>query len=309
VIKLFLHLGFYISFLCSFTSSYAQNKSNLSFHKGFHLLTIDKNEAIHHLTEAIVLDSGNAEAYYYRGLIYYKLEKLDLALQDFDLALRYDSTLSIVHIYKGFTYRNQGMMEDAVNEFNVYLTSNPSDTSAYSYILRGKWKQQSGDFEGAEDDYDIAVALKPIEEKYYYHRFLSMYNKKAYLMALKEIDKVLALNSEFYGYYFYKGNTLFYLGRYEESIEFYNKSLSFNDYNADAYFQRGQAYELLNVHPEAIESYNMAIIMNPNDGVYYSKRGNSKYTHGDKMGACDDWDHANTLGYYEDYEKMKKLCN
>jgi len=296
------------SFVISINYSTAQNNAKLSFHKGFHLLTIDKQEALKHLTNAIQLDSTNAESYYYRGLVHYKLEENKKALDDFSKALYYDSSLNIVYIYKGFTYRNLGDINQAVTEFNTYLDKNPSDTSAYSFILRGKWKQQLGNYSGAIEDYNMAVALKPIEEKYYYYRFLTMYNKQNYKMALQEINKVIALNSEFYGYHYYKGNTLFFLHRFKESIAVYNKSLTLNDYNSDAYFQRGLAYEQLHSFDEATESYNMAIIMNPNDGAYYSKRGNSKYAHGDKVGACDDWDQANTLGYYEDYEKMKKLC-
>lgn len=298
-----------LALVISLNHSTAQNSAKMSFKKGFHLLTIDKHEAIKHLTEAIRLDSSNAESYYYRALVQYKLEENEKAIVDFNKALHYDSSLSVIHIYKGFAYRNLGDINQAVEEFNTYLDKNPSDTSAYSLILRGKWKQQSGNYSGAIEDYNMAVALKPIEEKYYYYRFLSMYNKQNYKMALKEIDKVISLNPEFYGYQFYKGNTLFHLKLYKEAILLYNKSLVLNDYNSDAYFQRGLAFEQLDNFKEAIESYNMAIIMNSHDGVYYSKRGNSKYEYGDKIGACDDWDHANTLGYYEDYEKMKKLCD
>lgn len=286
----------------------AQPSSKLSFHKGFHLLTIDKDQAIEYLTESINLDSSNAEAYYYRGIINYKKGNFINSIEDFENARLLDSALTITHIYKGFAYRGLGEIDKAISEFSTYLTKNPEDTSAYSYILRGKLKQRLGDNMGAEQDYDLAVALKPIEEKYYFYRFNSKFEREDYKGALKEISEVIKLNPDFYGYHFYRGNTFFNLENYEEAIDNYNTSIDLYNYNADAYYQRGEVYQALKNHHEAIESYSMAIMMNPNDGAFYSRRGNSKYSNGDKSGACLDWELAESKGYYEDYDKMKKLC-
>lgn len=287
---------------------HGQPSAKLSFHKGFHLLTIDKDKAIQYLSESIAMDSTSAEAYYYRGIIHYKKGDFNQSISDFDSAIFNDSTLTITHIYKGFAQRGLGNFNKAVEEFNTYLIKNPEDTSAYSFILRGKLRQQAGDNLGAEEDYNLAIALKPIEEKYYYYRFNSMFERENYKGALKEITEVIKLNPEFYGYYFYKGLTQFHLGQYKEAISSYNESIELHSNNADAYYQRGETYVALKNHMEAIESYNMAIMMDPDDGAFYSRRGNSKYSSGDKSGACLDWELAESKGYYEDYEKMKKLC-
>ena len=287
---------------------FAQHSSSkLSLHKGFYLLTIDRVQSMQHLNNAINQDSTYAEAYYYRGLLNYKAGKYEEAIKDFDIAYQYDSGLSLTYIYKGFALRNMGLLDSAVENFSTYISLNPNDTSAYSYILRGKVRNAAGDYKGAISDYDLAIALKPIEEKYYYYRYLSKHKKGKYLQALKEINKAIEINPEFYGYHFYKGNTLFELKRYMAAVNAYNSSIDINSYNADAFYQRGNVHVVLKDHNEAIESYNMAIMIS-DDGAYYSHRGNSKYAIGDRSGACDDWEQANNLGYYEDYEKMKKLC-
>ncbi len=288
--------------------NYAQHApSKLSLHKGFYLLTIDRVQSMQHLNDAIGLDSTYAEAYYYRGLLNYKTGKYREAIKDFDTAYSYDSGLSLTYIYKGFALRNMGVLDSAVANFSTYITLNPSDTSAYSYILRGKVRNASGDYQGAIDDYNLAVALKPIEEKYYYYRYLTNFKKGKFSQALKEINRAIEINNDFYGYHFYKGNTLFQMRKYLEAIDSYNSSIEINSYNADGYYQRGNVQVALHDHIEAIESYSMAIMITE-DGAYYSHRGNSKYTTGDRLGACEDWEQANNLGYYKDYEKMKKLC-
>ena len=281
--------------------------SKLSLHKGFYLLTVDRAQSMQHLNDAISQDSTYAEAYYYRGLLNYKSGEYTEAIKDFNSAYQYDSGLSLTYIYKGFALRNMGLLDSAVDNFSTYITLNPNDTSAYSYILRGKVRSAAGDHTGAINDYDLAIALKPIEEKYYYYRYLSNYKKGKYDQALREIDRTIEINPEFYGYHFYRGNTLFQLKKYAAAIESYNKSIEVNSYNSDAFYQRGKVQVELRDHSEAIESYNMAIMIS-DDGAYYSHRGNSKYVLGDKLGACEDWEQANNHGYYEDYEKMKKLC-
>jgi tetratricopeptide (TPR) repeat protein len=281
--------------------------SKLSLHKGFYLLTIDRVESMKHLNDAIQQDSTYGEAYYYRGLLHYKSGKYQKAISDFETAYICDNTLTLTYIYKGFALRNLGELDSAVENFTQYISLNPTDTSAYSFILRGKIRNAAGDHQGAIDDYDLAVALKPIEEKYYYYRFLSNQKKGKFTQALKEINKAIEINPDFYGYHFYKGSTLFSLKKYKEAIVAFNESVAINSYNADGYYQRGNVQVKLLDHHEAIESFNMAIMITE-DGAYYSHRGNSKYATGDNSGACEDWGQANDLGYYEDYEKMKKLC-
>jgi len=299
---------FVILLLATSLTGFTQHSpSKLSLHKGFYLLTIDRAQSMQHLNKAIDQDSTYAEAYYYRGLLHYKNGDYNASIEDFDHAYAFDQNLTLTYIYKGFAQRNMGLLDSAVKNFSTYIELNPTDTSAYSYILRGKVRQESGDYQGAINDYDLAVALKPIEEKYYYYRYLSNSKKGKHLQALKEINKAIEINPEFYGYHFYKGNTLFTLGRNQEAINTYNHSISLNSYNADAFYQRGNVNIAMNNQHEAIESYSMAILITE-DGAYYSHRGNSKYAIGDNNGACEDWAQANHLGYYADYDKMKKLC-
>lgn len=289
--------------------SYAQQEDiNKVFNRAYHYLSVDKNKAIDLLSQCIERDSTFADAYFHRGVTYFKQSKYDSALADFKQVHEIRPDQSIIWMYKGFAHRNKGDNDLALACFSNYISQNPKDTSAYSYILRGKVKYELGDFEGAVNDYNTALNLKPFEEKFQYYRFVALFEADEYKKAISAVNKLIAINSDFYGYYFYKGNVYSELQQYDSAIYMYNIAVIKNYQNADSYYHRAKAYEQLNEYDKALEDYNTAIVLKSTDGTFYSHRGNCKYKMGQKEAACKDWNKAGALGYYEDFDKMKKVC-
>ena len=60
--------------------------------------------------------------------------------------------------------------------------------------------------------------------------------------------------------------------------------------------------------PSMSLNYDTAIAYNPRDGTYFFHRGYAKLAKGDRLGACDDWYIAGSLGYYADFQKIKEVC-
>ncbi len=288
-------------------SVWAQTAAKL-YNTGFHYLNVDRDKAIENFTRAIEEEPQYIEAYLQRGLAHYKNDDFENAIKDFDQVLNIDPDQSLVYIYKGFAYRKLGDIKTAIKFYSRYIEMNPRDTSAYAYILRGKIRHVDGDFSGAVDDFSKATELDPFREKYHYYKFLALYDKKLFKSALKEIDEVLSFDAENYAYYYYKANTLLELGQSKEAIDHYDKSIDLNHGNPDAFYKRARAYENLKGFDNAFEDYSMAIFQSPHEGTYYSARGNFHYTRGHKEAACEDWYTAGGLGYYEDFEKMKRIC-
>ena len=285
-----------------------QESAEKLFFRAYYYINTDKEKALDLLTQAITQDSTYKDAFFHRGIMFFKMANYGQAIEDFDQAYTLDPGLDIIWMYKGFAYRNQGRLDDALACFSNYIIENPTDTSAYSYIIRGKMKYELGDFEGAVEDYDMAVKLKPFEEKYYYYRFMALYEAKEYKKALQSVSKLIQSAPGFYGYYFYKGNIYQDLGYYDSAIYMYNVAIIKNYQNADSYFYRAECYKATGEFKKALEDYNTAIMLKDSDGYYFSARGNCKYEMGDKEGACEDWGDAGTLGYYEDYDKVKRFC-
>ncbi|MCA6073272.1 tetratricopeptide repeat protein [Fulvivirga sedimenti] len=286
----------------------AQQSADQLFERGYNYLTADRSKAIELLSECIKEDPAYEKAYYHRGIAYFKNGEYEKALADFNKAQELSPKLSILWMYKGFTYRNMGKLDEAVNSFSNYISKNPTDTSAYSYILRGRMKYELGDFQGAVKDYDLAIRLRPFEEKYQYYRFIALYDNGQYKEALEAVRRLTVLNQDFYGYYYYKGNVFQKLGRYDSAVFMYNIAILKNSRNADSYFGRGKAYLELYRPDRAEEDLSKAIELDPKEPSYYAERGNIRYSENDLEGACADWNTANSMGYYKDYSTFRERC-
>lgn len=290
-------------------TAYGQESAEKLFYRGYYYINTDPDKAMDLLSQAIERDSTYKDAFFHRGIMLFKMADYKRAVHDFDKAYAIDPSLDIVWMYKGFAYRNQGLLDEALTCFSNYIIENPTDTSAYSYIIRGKMQYELGDFDGAVEDYDMALKLKPLEEKYYYYRFIALYEAKQYHKALESVSELIKITPGFYGYYFYKGNVYQDLGHYDSAIYMYNVAIIKNYQNADSYFYRAESYKAKREFKKALEDYNTAIVLKDSDGYFFSARGNCKYEMGDKEGACEDWDNAGNLGYYEDYDKIKRFCD
>ncbi|MDH5603119.1 MAG: tetratricopeptide repeat protein, partial [Cyclobacteriaceae bacterium] len=103
-------------------------------------------------------------------------------------------------------------------------------------------------------------------------------------------------------------NTYFELQDYNNAISNYNYVIKLNVSNAEAYYQRGRAEHSQKRLEQAIEDYSTAIAYNEKDGTYFFYRGHAKMDMGNKNGACLDWYEAGALGYYENFDKIRSIC-
>ncbi len=276
------------------------------FNNGINYLLVDKEMAIQQFSKAIALDSSFSAAYFYRGIAEFKSGHYEPAIADFNKVAELDTTLKIIHMYQGFAYRQLGDSEKSLQAFTTYRKAQ-KDLRPVEYRIIGKAKMQNGDVSGAIKDFEQALDKESSESQYYY-LFLALFNNKEYRKALQQINLAIAENEGFYGYYLNRGNTKLMLGDFNEAITDYDYALSLEPGVPDSYFLRGRALDTLKQHDQAIMDFTRAIELNPDDGTYYSKRGNARFATGNRNGACLDWTIAGNLGYYEDFDKIKSLC-
>ena len=285
--------------------SLAQSREFL-FNNGINYLLADKEIAIKQFTRAIEIDSSFSAAYFYRGVAEFKLGNYEEAIDDFSKVNRLDTNVKVVHAYNGFAYRQLGDNEKSLAAFSRYMNSQ-EDLSALDFRLIGKAKMEVGDVDGAIKDFESALA-KNNGESQHYHLYLALFDNEAYKEALAQINLAIAENEEFYGYYLNRGNTKLMLGDFINALSDYDYALYLEPTIPDSYFLRGRALDTLKRHDLAILDFTRAIDLNPSDGTYYSKRGNARFASGNRDAACLDWTIAGNLGYYEDFDKIKSLC-
>lgn len=122
----------------------------------YYLETKQTDSAIYAYSKAIEL-TPTAMYYYNRANVYSQLNILDLALNDYNKAIKLDSNNSKYFINRGITFYKQNKYIDALNDFNR------------------------------------AISLEPKNTDYYLNRSTLYVSTKQYLLALLDLNKIIEL--------------------------------------------------------------------------------------------------------------------
>ena len=98
--------------------------------------------------------------YNLRGSAYYDKGEYDIAIADFNDALRTDSPQGgIVYHNRGNAWRGKGDYAKAIADYDASIKFDPK--AVFSYQNRGACKQALGDLDGALADINEAIRLDP----------------------------------------------------------------------------------------------------------------------------------------------------
>ncbi|WOH68228.1 caspase family protein [Bradyrhizobium sp. BWA-3-5] len=109
-------------------------------------------------SEAIRLH-GSVAAYNLRGSAYYDKGEDDIAIADFNDALRIGPPSGILYHNRGNAWRSKGEFAKAIADYDQSIKLGPP--SAFSWQNRGISKQALGDLDGALADINEAIRLDP----------------------------------------------------------------------------------------------------------------------------------------------------
>ena len=130
-----------------------------------------------------------------RGLSYHKSGQYQLAIQDFDKAIRIDPIYVDAYVNRGWSYYKLGQTQLAIQDFDKAIQLDPNDY--YAYGLRGIYYHDSRQYQRAIQDLDKAIKLAPSEWPIAYYYRGTAYHKTGRL-AEGNADKAKAcrLDSE-----------------------------------------------------------------------------------------------------------------
>ncbi len=216
----------------------------------FWSFTGEWNKAIYHYevldeVDPIFKDDTNEisfEVFYKelnKGVVYYFLKKLDLALVSFNNALKLRPKNPVLLNNLGVIYGVQKEEKRAIKVFDSALKINPRDP-----VARG----------------NRGIALEK----------LGMYNK-----ALKEYDKVLKIQPDNIGILNNKGVVLKEKGKFSQSIQVLDKILSLEPDNVKALVNRGAVLQRLGKQEEALIWVEKALKIKPDYGLAWYNKGSN----------------------------------
>jgi tetratricopeptide (TPR) repeat protein len=192
------------------------------------------------------------------------LAKCDMAISEFNKAIKADPKHAWSYLNRGDAYRFKGDKAKAMGDYNKAISINPKFGNAYYY--RGNLYFQSKDYVRAIQDYTKAIDSGYAGVRVYHARGDSYANLKDWGNAIKDYSEAINLEPE-------PDNALFYAlrgfayeeaGRQRQAFNDYSKSISLGHNEAAVYFRRGMLRPILREGylEETVEDFNKAISLN-----------------------------------------------
>ena len=205
--------------------------------------------------------------------------------------------LWFVSFYKAEVYRDPESYYGTVIKYSPYNRS-------LAYNNRGLWKHQTGNTEGALEDYNHAMKLDSLNAGNYINRGLLTDNMEDFEGALDDYNRSIMLDKEQSNAYNNRGILKSRTGDYIGALEDLDIAISYDSINGYAYFNRGLVNAQIGNYTDAMDDFNRAIFYQKIDPSFYLYRGLLKMQLEDAIGAMNDFNQAiiydknNVLAYF-----------
>ncbi|MFN9403571.1 MAG: tetratricopeptide repeat protein [Dolichospermum sp.] len=169
------------------------NNPNLYNQKWVVLRDLKKyREAAAAINKAIEL-SPRAAFYSNRGVVRDELGDKPGAIDDYNLAIKFNPNYAQAYIVRGIAKAQSGDNQGAIADFNEVIKINPND--AYAYYFRGNVRNELGDKQGAIDDYNQAIKFNPNNADAYINRGIIYHKQGNYTAATSDYNQAVAKNA------------------------------------------------------------------------------------------------------------------
>jgi len=228
--------------------------------------------AIADFNEAIRINPNFWSAYHNRGWAYFNIDA-DLALEDFTQAIRLDPNNTWSYHGRGAAYVHR--KRDAnrgIDDLNIAIRLNPNNSHAY--FDRGcAYLYLREDYDRAIEDFTRSINIKDDFANVYTDRAEAYRFKKDYVRALEDINKSIQLDPNNIWSFIRRGSIYKDQKNYDRAMEDFNQAIRLDGNFADGYANRANTYREMKNYNRALEDFNKAIQLNPNVSWVYSARG------------------------------------
>lgn len=180
--------------LNDYQAAVLNSPKNAGFHLGLgnYLMDLKKyDKADFYFSKAIHIDSTLWQAYYKRGILFFRAGRIGEAIADFNLALHYNNRDKLIYLKRGMAFDELKLHEKAIDDFSSAISLDPDYAEAY--VFKGNSLMEAGKFELALLDFDFVVQRDPANFTARYNRATCMFVLKNYADAISDYSVSLRL--------------------------------------------------------------------------------------------------------------------
>ena len=156
---------------------------------------------------------GLSSAFKLRGNAHNSTGQHDLAIRDFDTALKLNPGYTHALIDRGNAYSAAGRLAEAIVDLTRAIEGDPDRLMYLAYFGRALANMRDGQLDAALPDYDEALRRNPNYAPGYFQRGYIYLKKKAFNAAIADFDRALAVDEGFVKAYIYRAVAKCGLGR------------------------------------------------------------------------------------------------
>jgi tetratricopeptide (TPR) repeat protein len=162
---------------------------------------------------------------------------------------------------RGLAWKERGEYELALQDFNEAIRLEQAPASWFNN--RGTLWRDKKDYDRAIRDYDEAIRLNPKKDMYFYNRGLAWNDKKDYDRAIRDFDEAIRLEPKYVDAFNDRGLAWRHKKDYDRAIRDYDEAIRLEPTYVFPFNNRGNAWRDKKDYDRAIRDYDEAIRLNP----------------------------------------------
>ncbi len=257
----------------------------------------DYGGAINDFKKSIEINSENANAYYFLGVVNEEVKDFESALENYSEAIKINPKNAFAYSKRGNAKSELEEYKSAIDDYSqaINLDSNLID----AYFGRGNAKAYIDEHEDAILDYSKAIEIDPTHENSYFNRALSKDEISDYEGCIDDLNKTIELNPENASAFNIRGLTKYNdIDDWDGAVEDFKKAIKIDPTFARAFYNLGDIiYDLADnadndetkYMEEAIEYFTKALELDPTIEEVYRYRGWARNRIGDYENAISDF--------------------
>ncbi len=209
--------------------------------------SLDKNQLIEfypdllkNLDKQIGENCETPTAFTMRGYVKNELGNHYSAIEDFDNAIRFESSNSgkaMSYFYRGVAYDKLGLTQESIESINKSIKLKSDYTNAHYYL--GNIMRKSNDFKAAIKNYTNTIQFNSNHAYAYNDRGIAKLKLNDRHGALSDLNDAIDIKSDDARFYNNRGNIKSTLGDSHGALSDYNDAIRLDPDDANTYYNRG----------------------------------------------------------------------
>lgn len=148
---------------------------------------------------------------------------------------------------------------------------------ADSWSKEGDALADQGKYEDAVNAYDVAISTNPQNADTWINKSKALCAQGNYDEAIEACEEALKINPRLAEAWSCKGNALIGLGRYDEAVRAYDEAIKIDPNYCSAWISKGEALFAIGKHNESLEALDQATKIDPQNPLAWFEKGEILY--------------------------------